>query len=139
MGVYRQMALNLPPRRHERIHIDSSLPIVNIVFLLLFFFMLVGQTTRPEPGIELARTADLPLEQLPRPILMIATDGAWLLDGEPVSPELLPAALPGGSGQVLHLMIDRDAPARLLVEALNDPVLTGYDLRLVTLNDRGQE
>ena len=36
------MALNLPPRRHERAHIDTSLSIVNIVLLLLFFFMIVG-------------------------------------------------------------------------------------------------
>ena len=35
------MALNLPPRRHERTHIDTSLSIVNIVLLLLFFFMIV--------------------------------------------------------------------------------------------------
>ena len=68
---------------------------------------------------------------------MIERGGNWLLDGEPVSPELLPAALPGGPGQVLHLMIDRNAPAQLLVGALQNPVLAEYELRLVTLNDRG--
>lgn len=131
------MALNLPPRRHERAHIDTSLSIVNIVLLLLFFFMIVGQTARPAPGVELSRTEDLPLEQLPSPILIVEQDGAWLLDGEPISPDLLPAAVPATGGEILHLMIDREAPASLLVETLNDPVLTDYDLRLVTLNDRG--
>lgn len=131
------MALNLPPRRHERAHIDTSLSIVNIVLLLLFFFMIVGQTARPAPGVELSRTEDLPLEQLPSPILIVERDGAWLLDGEPISPDLLPAAVPATGGEILHLMIDREAPASLLVETLNDPVLTDYDLRLVTLNDRG--
>ena len=131
------MTLNLPPRRTERAHIDTSLSIVNIVLLLLFFFMITGQAVRPQPGLDLSRTRDLPLEQLPQPILILQQDGGWLLDGEPVSPELLPAALPGGPGQVLHLMIDREAPAQLLVAALNDPVLTEYELRLVTLNDRG--
>lgn len=131
------MALNSPPRRHERAHIDTSLSIVNIVLLLLFFFMIVGQTARPAPGVELSRTEDLPLEQLPSPILIVERDGAWLLDGEPISPDLLPAAVPATGGEILHLMIDREAPASLLVETLNDPVLTDYDLRLVTLNDRG--
>ena len=131
------MALNLPPRRHERAHIDTSLSIVNIVLLLLFFFMIVGQTAKPEPGLDLSRTEDLPLEQLPSPILIVGEDGAWLLDGDPISPDLLPAAVPATGSQVLHLMIDRDAPAHLLVETLNDPVLADYDLRLVTLNDQG--
>ncbi len=128
------MALNLPPRRTERAYPDASLSIVNIVLLLLFFFMIVGQTAKPDPGMALATTEDLPLEQLPQPILVIETNGAWVLDGEPVSPELLPAAIPGGPGQVLHLMIDREAPAQLLVAALQNPVLAEYDLRLVTLN-----
>lgn len=131
------MALNLPPRRAERAHIDTSLSIVNIVLLLLFFFMIVGQTAMPDPGLALSTTEDLPLEQLPQPILVITPEGDWLLDGEPVSPEILPAAIPGGPGQVLHLMIDRDAPAQLLVTALQNPVLAEYELRLVTLNDRG--
>ncbi|MFV0297596.1 MAG: ExbD/TolR family protein [Hyphomicrobiaceae bacterium] len=131
------MALNLPPRRAERAHIDTSLSIVNIVLLLLFFFMIVGQTTRPDPGMTLSETEDLPLEQLPQPILVIEADGDWLLDGKEVSPELLPAAMPEGAGQVLHVMIDREAPAQLLVDALQNPVLVDYELRLVTLNSRG--
>ncbi len=133
------MALNLPPRRHERAHIDTSLSIVNIVLLLLFFFMIVGQTARPAPGVDLARTEDLPLEQLPSPILIVEGDGNWLLDGDPISPELLPAAIPAAGGQILHLMMDREAPADLLVETLNNPFLADYDLRLVTLNDRGAQ
>ncbi|TKW68767.1 MAG: biopolymer transporter ExbD [Paracoccus denitrificans] len=131
------MALNLPPRRAERAHIDTSLSIVNIVLLLLFFFMIVGQTARPDPALSLPATADLPLEQLPQPILMISPEGIWTLDGEEVLPEILPAAIPGGPGQVLHLMIDRNAPAQTLVTALQNPVLAEYELRLVTLNDRG--
>lgn len=131
------MALNLPPRRTERAHIDTSLSIVNIVLLLLFFFMIVGQTARPDPEIALSTTEDLPLEQLPEPILIIKENGDWELDGEPVSPELLPAAMSDQPGNLLHLMIDRSASAQLLVTALNNPVLGNYDLRLVTLNDRG--
>lgn len=63
---------------------------MNIVLLLLFFFMIVGQTARPAPGVDLARTEDLPLEQLPSPILIVEGDGNWLLDGDPISPSFCP-------------------------------------------------
>ena len=49
------------------------------MLLLLFVFMIVGQTARPAPGVVLSRTEDLPLEQLPSPILIVEGDGGWLL------------------------------------------------------------
>ena len=40
------MKLPEPPvRRHE----ENVLPLINVVFLLLVFFMLAGQLTRPQP------------------------------------------------------------------------------------------
>lgn len=128
------MALNLPRRRRERGRLDHSLPIVNIVLLLLFFFMLVGQLPPPESETRLARTSRLPLSNLPHPVLQIEADGRWRLDGREVSPELLPSALPRDGEPVLHVMIDRAGAARLLVEALAHPALSGLTLQLVTLN-----
>ncbi|AUM73733.1 biopolymer transporter ExbD [Paracoccus jeotgali] len=128
------MALDLPRRRRERGRLDHSLPIVNIVLLLLFFFMLVGQLPPPESDTRLATTSRLPLSNLPHPVLQIEADGQWRLDGREVSPELLPSALPPDGEPVLHVMIDRAAPARLLVEALAHPALSGLTLQLVTLN-----
>ncbi|WP_313137015.1 biopolymer transporter ExbD [Paracoccus jeotgali] len=129
------MALNLPRRRRERGRLDHSLPIVNIVLLLLFFFMLVGQLPPPESDTRLAITSRLPLSNLPHPVLQVDADGQWRLDGREVSPELLPSVLPrDGEPAALHVMIDRAAPARLLVEALAHPALGGLTLQLVTLN-----
>lgn len=128
------MALDLPRRRRERGRLDHSLPIVNIVLLLLFFFMLVGQLPPPESDTRLASTSRLPLSNLPHPVLQIEADGQWRLDGREVSPELLPSALPRDEEPVLHVMIDRAAPARLLVEVLAHPALGGLTLQLVTLN-----
>lgn len=110
---------------------DGSLAVVNLVLLLLFFFMVAGQTMRPGAEVTLAETGALPLDQLPAPILVVRGPDEWLLDGAPVSPALLPAAL--ATGATLHLMLDRDAPAALLVETLSHPVLADYRLRLVTL------
>lgn len=127
------MALNLPPRRNEMPRTDPALSIVNLVLLLIFFFMLAGQATSPPvPDLTISSTSGLPLQQLPKPILTIRSADEWQLDGNPVSPELIPAAV---AGPVLHVMIDRAAPAGLLIEVLRNPVLTGYDLRLVTRSD----
>lgn len=123
-------------KRRDRVRIDTSLAIVNIVLLLLFFFLIVGQTPQPAADMRLSETRDLPLNQLPRPILIVRAEDDWQLDGQPVSPELLPAAM-AGRDRLLHLMIDREAPAELLVGTLSAPVLAGYDLRLVTLGAQG--
>lgn len=126
------MALGLPPRRDMPVRLDNSLAVVNIVLLLLFFFLSVGQDVRPADDMALSVTSALPLEDLPRPILVVRSADEWELDGSPISPELVPAAV---AGPVLHLMIDKDARAGLLIATLENPVLAGYDLRLVTLRE----
>lgn len=126
------MALGLPPRRDMPVRLDNSLAVVNIVLLLLFFFLSVGQDVRPADDMALSVTDALPLEDLPRPILVVRSADEWELDGSPISPELVPAAV---AGPVLHLMIDKDARAGLLIATLENPVLAGYDLRLVTLRE----
>lgn len=139
----------LPRRQTERRPMDSGVAVVNLVLLLLFFFMVAGQALRPDNDVALARTDALPLAQLPTPILVVRGPDDWMLDGVPIAPQLLPAALPpvpasgpqsGGSAdgrRTLHLMLDRDAPAALLVDTLARPVLADYRLRLVTLREAG--
>lgn len=128
------MSLNLPVRR-KPVAIDVSLAIVNIVLLLIFFFVVAGQNIAREGDLDLSETQYLPVEQLPSPILVIDEQGGWSLDGEPVTPDLLPIALEQqGAGHVLYLIIDRAAPASRLIEVLNRPELQGFDVRLVTLN-----
>lgn len=126
------MSLRLPARHPDRLRIDTSLAIVNIVLLLIFFFLVAGQETRIPRDLRLAQTSRIAPAALPSPILEIRSDEDWLLDGKPVSPELLPAAL-AGSGEVVHLMIDRDAKANLLIAALGHPELVRREVRLVTL------
>lgn len=126
----------LPPRK-DRLEADTSLAIVNIVLLLLFFFLatgaLVGESDR---GVNISETVDLPIDQLPRPILIVAEDGSLTLDGAPVARELIAQALDGAT--VLHVLIDRDAPATELLELLSEPGLDTLDIQLVTLHRRGE-
>jgi biopolymer transport protein ExbD len=123
-----------PPRKTRP---DVSLAIVNIVLLLILFFLATGTLMNASSvdGVELSQTRDLPLDQLPSPILVVEPTGTLLLDGEPVSPELLAASLT--EAQVLHVLIDRTAPAQDLLELLARPGLDRLDIKLVTVRTRG--
>ena len=127
------------PRRRRPVGIDVSIAIVNIVLLLIFFFLATGQINADDriEGLSLARTSELPLEQLPRPILIAEPGGGWLLDGARVAPDLLGVALDRLPQPVtVHLLIDREAPAEGLVTLLNNPGLRDRAIKLVTLRDR---
>ncbi len=128
------MSLQLPARNSERLRIDTSLAIVNIVLLLIFFFLVAGQDARPPHDISLAKTSQLAPSNLPSPLLQIRSEEDWLLDGQPILPDLLAAAL-SESDEVLHLVIDKEADANLLIKVLDHPELVNRDVRLVTLRE----
>ena len=123
------------PRPRKRVQLDISYAVVNIVLLMIFFFLATGRLVNPvRPDISLAETSELPLEALPAPILVVAQNGSWQLDGRDLSPELLGAALNALPQPVtLHVLINREAPADALVSVLGRPELRDVALRLVTL------
>jgi biopolymer transport protein ExbD len=125
----------LLPQPRKKVAIDVSLAIINIVLLLIFFFLTTGQLLNPHSGdVELAETTELPLDQLPSPILVVYRDGSWAIDGTPVAPELLGLALATlPKPVILHLLINRDAPASSLLTVIDRPELANVELRLVTL------
>ena len=62
-----------PPPKAE---LDVSMAIVNIVLLLIFFFLATGRLLNPADNqVQVAETTDLPLDQLPSPVLVVGTDG----------------------------------------------------------------
>jgi len=119
-------------------HMDVSLAIVNIVLLLIFFFLATGRLLNPAGAeIELSETTELPLDQLPEPILVINKDGSWALNGAKIVPENLDLALSDlPQPVVLYLLINRTAPANTLLAVINRPELQGTEVRLVTLHKR---
>jgi biopolymer transport protein ExbD len=128
------------PARAPKIEMDVSFAIVNIVFLLLFFFLIIGQTpNRQTQDMKLAETSELPLDRLPSPILVVTASGAWQLDGAPIAPEFLFVALQDMPRPlVLHVLVNRDAPAESLLQIVTRPDLAEVDLRLVTLKTKKQ-
>jgi biopolymer transport protein ExbD len=126
------------PARPAKTEMDVAFAIVNIIFLLLFFFLIIGQTpNRQTEDMRLAETSELPLDRLPSPILVVTAQGGWQLDGTPIAPEFLSVAmLDMQRPLVLHVLVNRDAPAESLLQIVTRPDLAEVDLRLVTLKTK---
>ena len=114
---------------------DVSLFIVNIVLLLILFFLATGSLVNtPDMGVRISETRDLPIDQLPSPVLVVEENGALSLDGEPVAEADLQQALAGQN--ILHILIDKTAPALELLDLIDQPGLENLDIRLVTIHRR---
>jgi biopolymer transport protein ExbD len=126
------------PEPEIRIKPDTSLFIVNIVLLLILFFLATGRfLNTPDQAVDLSKTNELPVESLPKPLLVVRDDGLEL-DGVAVPTEGLAQALEGATR--LHVLIARDRPATELVALLSREEFADLELRLVTIRtpDEGQ-
>ncbi|CUH78138.1 Biopolymer transport protein ExbD/TolR [Tritonibacter multivorans] len=122
--------------RRDRTQIDSSLAMVNIVLLLIFFFIASGTILASrDVAVALPETAKLSLEQLPSPLLEIGADGSMVLDGAQIPVGSLAAATV--DTPVLHVLADRDTRAITLLETLEAERLIAVELRLVTVHRAG--
>lgn len=120
---------------------DFGLAQVNIVLLLVLFFLVVGTIVETsEQAVRLPETTELPLERLPRPLLLIDGGERWQLDGEALAPLDAVARLienPDGVSRV-HLLVAQDLPADTLFEALRRLEDTGLGVALVTIKTEAQ-
>jgi len=118
---------------------DRILPLVNIVFLLLIFFMVAGQLTRADP-FEIAPSRSASEGDAPDgpSLVLVGADGRLALDGTVMARPALLAAIPeriGAEGR-LRLKVDGRAEAAGLVDLVAGLKRAGArDIRLVTMPD----
>lgn len=92
---------------------DSIIPLINIVFLLLVFFLLAGTLTpRPPFEMEVATTELKPPSGPPSEAVFISARGVIAYRGAEISPEGLTAALAARresftASNPLELVLDR--------------------------------
>lgn len=125
------------PQIARKLPMDFSLTTVNIVLLLIFFFLVSGSLVETEElSVDLAETADLPLDRLPRPLLLMDVGDKLILGGAAVTPDTLATALApllSPDAPRLHILADRDVPAGALVALIQRPDLQGVEVKLITL------
>jgi len=114
----------MPRRRSGRR--EPMIALINIVFLMLIFFLVAGTLAPPrDPDLSLVRTTDLPPEE-PRDALVVHADGSLSWRGTEISGiEDYLAALDPEEADQLRLMPDREAPASLLIALARDLMAAG--------------
>ena len=138
------------PDSGRRPPLEPVLPLINVVFLLLIFFMVAGQLApRPEGDVEAPDSASADTEEnLEQFMLVLDKEGRLLHQGEPVDPARMAdlirehrrAAAPAEAGAAQpEDAADRDAkqPVRLMADA--DTALSTLRNSLETLRDAGVE
>ncbi len=124
---------------------ERILPLINVVFLLLIFFMLAGRLATSEPfRIALPESAAADETQRRDAVLLLAADGRLALDGQALEPAELKTALAARLADVpdlsVNLKADGAAEATAVVavmETLRDAGLR--DLRLLALPSRSAQ
>ncbi len=118
--------------------IDSSLAIVNIVLLMIFFFLATGTLISSDSvEIDLPETTQLPLDLLPKPLLTVDADAQMALDGIPLVPGTLAEALI--DYPTLHVLADRELGAGTLLDMLAAEELVAVNVKLVTLHGKAPD
>ena len=111
------------PISEERVAEEPALPLINIAFLLLIFFMLVGTIATPDSIKPADSLADQP--QLNEGTLILIDSQAVLsIDGQVISLETLASRLASDapiteSGLDIRIKPDANLPARQLTQLLS--------------------
>lgn len=126
-----------PQKRPDRSE-ENILPLINIVFLLLIFFMLAGAlNTRPPFPLTPPETAHASDSQPQADTLAVAADGRLALGSEAVAAEDLAELLADrNKDQPLQVKADTALPARKLTALLSDLRAAGVaQVRLLTVHN----
>jgi len=124
------------PRRRDE---DGVLPLINIVFLLLIFFMLAGRLAAPDPfevaPPDSASEGHLAIEDV---VVLVAADGRLALDGVEMPAEALQRAVAARVRAVpavpVRLRADAAAEAIRVVGVMEDLRAAGVErLELLTV------
>ncbi|MFP4274050.1 MAG: ExbD/TolR family protein [Paracoccaceae bacterium] len=124
-------------RRRPRTEREPTIALINIVFLMLTFFLVAGTLARPlDPGLALVRTGELD-GAVPPDALVIHPDGGLAYAGTEIGSvaEYLAAREAGAEGAG-RIVPDRDLPAETLVRIAAELRAAGAG-RIVIVTERG--
>lgn len=124
-----------PPKRRR----EPTITLINIVFLMLVFFMVAGTLAQPlDTEVTLVRSADLDITP-PPDALVIHPDGRLSFRGAPLdSTTAYMQHLRQDGPAVARLVPDRDLPAARLVDLAVQLRQAGAE-RVVLITERGLE
>ena len=126
-------------RKSRRSGGEPTIALINVVFLMLIFFLVAGQVAPPLANdLSLVRTAELE-GRAPPDTLVIRADGTMEFQGEPVqSATAFAETLPAETRESIRIVPDRELAAQALVAIATELRGAGAEsIRIVT--ERGLE
>jgi biopolymer transport protein ExbD len=126
----------LAPRTAQR---EPTIALINIVFLMLVFFLVAGTLAQPlDRSLDLVRTADLD-GRAPPDALVVHPDGRLVYRGaDQTDAAAYIAGLAQEQREVVRIVPDRNLPATVLVALTRDLRAAGAQ-RVVLVTERGLE
>ena len=116
---------------------ERILPLINIVFLLLIFFMIAGSLQQAEPFAIQPPEADAPEAEERLTVIHLGADGRLAVGSRETGPETLGAALQAGTGDIperVQVKADAQVEAAALVALMGTLRETGVQrIHLLTL------
>jgi biopolymer transport protein ExbD len=135
-----EYATLLAPRVKRRERMEFALPTINIIFLLMLYFLIAGTIVqKDELSVSPPVSTEVATDRLPRPLLVISDAGSFTLDGVPLSREELVAAAavaiadPVAETAQLNILAPREMAAVPFLEILAMFGAGGVPVRLVTV------
>ena len=112
---------------------DQALPLINVAFLLLVFFLMAGTLVLPEPfAVEHLVVRDGEVVESMSKVLAISRDGQLAYRGEQLVPEDLSPLMFADLEGPLPLKVDAQADAQFVIEIMKHLARAGVEnVRLV--------
>lgn len=132
--------MRFPETKKSKVDSEGLIPLINIVFLLLLFFLVVGHISSMETSkIDLAVAGEGGNPPAPERTVYIDQSGQFLLDIEPIDIDRIAASLllfsvEDGADNILRLAADYRLPASNLIEAVALLQAAGFErISLITI------
>ena len=144
-GSYKPETLLHRRRRPQRPEPQILIaPLIDIVFLLLIFFMLVARFLSPSIAVALPESGSGAIEEAHARTVTIDRDGRTFLDDFPLTLDEISSALEedrrSGELDLVRLRADRDTPFQKIVDALEAIRRAGIvDIAIETTTGAGDE
>lgn len=134
IGERRPFEQQTRPRNDD----ERVLPLINVVFLLLIFFMIAGQLSATDAfRVQPAESASEGEPEAQDVLVLVARDGRLALDGEELEAAALEAALRGREDVRVRLKADGRARATEVVAVMERLRAAGVGrLHLLTVPER---
>lgn len=132
------MRLGKPARPRSRSLDDALLPLVNVVFLLMVFFLSAGRFGAPKPEVSAPESARADTATAASRVLELRGNGELSMQGEVFADSELPGRSLAWQGAPLDVRAAGDVPAERVLRLLT--ILRGAgvrDVRLLTVKGAG--